>query len=156
MSCKWLYSKQQTIASLGFTPSDISRFTTYNPNILQTLLQQITNEREKKNKTTLLLNQANDVRLANERWLLHHWLLWGQKQNVVVAKSSKIDAAARVDVLTLTKVQVWAAVSCAGSATHRTNCQHWLWKIFIKTHTETHTSTITAGQLLDLVSEREK
>lgn len=111
--------KQQTIASLGFTLSNISRFATRNPNILQTLLQQLTNERQKKNKTKLLLNQANDVGLVNERDDCYTvGLLWGQNQNAFVDIPSKLDGAARTDVLTFMKVQVWTDISFAGSATH--------------------------------------
>mgnify|MGYP001854306851 len=42
----------------------ISRFATRNPNVLQTRLQQLTNERE-KNKTELLVNQG--LMLIDER-----------------------------------------------------------------------------------------
>lgn len=110
---------QQSIASLGFTLSDVSRFATRNPNILQTLFQQLTNEREKKDKTKLLLNRANDVRLINERLLLHHWpSVRSNPECVFVDIPSEIDVATRTDVLTLMKIQFCTDVSFAGSATH--------------------------------------
>lgn len=111
--------KQPTIASMGFTLSDISRFATCKPNILQTLLQQLTNEGEKKNNTKQLPNWANDVRLINERDDYYTvGLLWGQTQNAFVDTPSKIDVAAKTDVLTFMKTQFWADAGFAGSATH--------------------------------------